>query len=111
MVNEKPAKEGLEIERMAIHAALVESIDRSVDDMLTALKKANKLDNTLILVLSDNGASHQIYAHRVPNGVRVGSGETFLCQGPAVAAMNNTPYRYFKLTDYEGGIASPLVAW
>ena len=50
----------LPTERMAIHAAMVESIDRSLADTMAALKKADKLDNTLTLVLSDNGASHQL---------------------------------------------------
>jgi arylsulfatase len=36
---------------------------------------------------------------------------TFLSQGPALAALANTPLNGFKMTDYEGGIASPLIAW
>jgi hypothetical protein len=43
--------------------------------------------------------------------VRPGSMETFLCQGPAVASLNNTPFRNYKVSNYEGGIASPLIAW
>ncbi len=115
MVSAKPAAGGyLAIERMAIHAAMVESIDRSLADTMAALKKADKLDNTLILVLSDNGASHQMAfdnGRKVPSGVRPGSMNTFLNQGPAVAALSNTPFRNYKTSDYEGGIASPLIAW
>ena len=87
MVNAKPAAGGyLAIERMAIHAAMVESIDRSLADTMAALKKAGKLDNTLILVLSDNGASAQMCFDKgkVRNGVRPGSMDTFLNHGPAV---------------------------
>ena len=36
---------------------------------------------------------------------------TFLNQGLAVAALSNTPFRNYKASDYEGGIASPLIAW
>ena len=115
MVKAKPAAGGyLSIERMAIHAAMVESIDRSLADTMVALKKAGKLDNTLVLVLSDNGASAQMAfdnGRKVPTGVRPGSMNTFLNHGPAVAALSNTPFRNYKTTDYEGGIASPLVAW
>ena len=39
------------------YAAMVESIDRGLTDIMAALKKTGALDNTLILVLSDNGAS------------------------------------------------------
>jgi arylsulfatase len=99
-------------ERMAIHAAMIESIDRSLADTMAALKKVGKLDNTLILVFSDNGASHQMAFNRpVRPGVRPGSMETFINQGPAVASLNNTPFRNYKVSNYEGGLASPLVAW
>ena len=114
MVNAKPAAGGLlETERFAIHAAMVESIDHSLARTMTALKKAGKRNNTLILVLSDNGASHQMSYDKgkVPDGVRPGSADSFLNQGPAVAALNNVPFRNYKASDYEGGIASPLVAW
>jgi len=98
-------------ERMAIHAAMVESIDRGVNDMMAALKKAGKLDNTLILVLSDNGTSGQVGRNRRPKDVRAGSVDTFIFNGPALATMNSTPFRDYNRSDYEGGIASPLVAW
>lgn len=111
----KPAAGGyLEVQRMAIHAAMVDSIDRATADMMVALKNAGKLDNTLVLVLSDNGASSQMVFDKgsmVPDGVRPGSGETFLNHGPSVAALSNTPFRNYKTSYYEGGIASPLVAW
>ena len=115
MVNAKPAAGGyLAVERMAIHAAMVESIDRSLTKTMAALKKAGKLDNTLVLVLSDNGASAQMgfdNGRKVPSGVRPGSVDTFLNHGPALAALSNTPFRNYKGTDYEGGIAAPLIAW
>jgi arylsulfatase len=113
MVNAAPAAKGcLAAERMAINAAMVTSFDRSVADVLAALKKAGKLDNTLLLVLSDNGAGNQIHCERkVADGVRPGSIETFLCQGPALAALANTPLNGYKMKDYEGGISSPLIAW
>lgn len=115
MVNAEPAAGGyLAMERMAIHAAMIESIDRSLADTMNALEKAGKRDNTLILVLSDNGASHQMMfddGRKVPTGVRPGSVDTFLNHGPALAALSNTPFRNYKVSDYEGGIASPLIAW
>ncbi len=114
-VNAKPAADGyLAVERMAIHAAMVESIDGSMSKMMAALKKADKLDNTLILFLSDNGASSQMLfdnGNKVQNGVRPGSMETFLNHGPALAALSNTPFKNYKTSDFEGGIAAPLIAW
>lgn len=109
----KPAAKGyLELERFAIHAAMVESMDRSLARTLDALESAGKQEDTLILILSDNGASHQMaFDRRVPDGVRPGSADSFLNQGPAVAALNNVPFKQYKASNYEGGIASPLIAW
>jgi arylsulfatase A-like enzyme len=115
LINAKPAVGGyLALERLAIHAAMIESIDRSLSATMTALKKADKLENTLVMVLSDNGASFQMAfdgGRKVPPGARAGSKNTFHNHGPAVAALSNTPFRNYKTTDYEGGIASPLIAW
>jgi len=102
----------LATERMAIHAAMIESIDRNLAEMLAALEEAGKLDNTLILVFSDNGASAQMsYNSPVPEGARPGDGDTFLNHGASLAALSNTPFRDYKASNHEGGIASPLIAW
>lgn len=99
-------------ERFAINAAMVASIDQSVAGIMTALENAGKLDNTLILVFSDNGASDQMsFSKPVPEGVRPGSMDTFINQGATVASVNNTPFRNYKISEYEGGIATPLIAW
>jgi arylsulfatase len=44
-------------ERMAVYAAQVASIDRSTGRILAALRERGELENTLVLVLSDNGAA------------------------------------------------------
>ena len=115
MIEARPAAGGyLALERMALHAAMIESIDQTMASTLDALKKADKLDNTLILVLSDNGASHQMAfdnQKKLPQGVRPGSKDTFLNHGPALAASSNVPFKGYKVSNYEGGIASPLIAW
>ncbi len=112
-LNAKSPNDGTPLtERMAIHAAMVESIDRSLANTMVALEKAGKVDNTLILVLSDNGSSAQLCYNRPrPQEVRAGSGETFINHGAALAALSNTPFRNYKNSNYEGGIASPLIAW
>lgn len=100
------------LERMAINAAMVETIDRSLARILTALEKAGKRENTLILVLSDNGASSQLeFDSPVPPGARPGGPGTFLNHGAALASLANTPFRGHKMEFLEGGIASPLIAW
>ena len=41
-----------------------------------------------------------------------GPGDTFVTYGPAWANVSNTPFRQYKGTNYEGGIATPsIVRW
>ena len=48
-----------EAERMAVYAAQVDSLDQSVGRVMDALRRAGADRNTLVLFLSDNGASDQ----------------------------------------------------
>lgn len=106
------ASRELAAERLAIHGAMVESIDRSLGKVMKALKEADRMENTLVLILSDNGASAQMaYNRKVPEGARPGDGDTFLNQGAAIASLNNVPFRGYKKSYHEGGIASPLIVW
>lgn len=42
---------------MAVHAAMIDRMDKGVGRIIAALKETGALDNTLIVFLSDNGAS------------------------------------------------------
>ena len=42
---------------MAIHAAMITRMDREIGRVVEQLRQMNQLDNTVILFLSDNGAS------------------------------------------------------
>lgn len=96
---------------MAIYAACVWRIDRSVGTLVDGLKKRGVFDNTLILFMSDNGGN----AEGGVNGTARGPGElgsvnsTVFC-GESWAWMQNTPFRKFKHYTLEGGIATPLIA-
>ena len=48
--------------RMAVYAAQVHCVDYNVRKLLDYLKKNRKLDNTLVMFLSDNGACAEPYA-------------------------------------------------
>lgn len=124
-------------ERMAVYAAQVASIDHSTGRILESLRASGELDNTLVLFLSDNGAApdgglkpvdrmlgfapgleqnRTFHLNGLP--IRPGSGpenlpgppDTFAAYGLAWALMSNTPFRSTKLTGYEGGIRTPLIA-
>jgi arylsulfatase A-like enzyme len=98
--------------RMAIHAAMVHCVDRGIGRIVEQLKKMDAYDDTLILFLSDNGASAEYIVRgdgHDPNA-SPGSGETYLCLEVAWSNASNTPFRQHKMWTHEGGISTPLIA-
>jgi arylsulfatase len=97
--------------RMEVHAAMVDRMDREIGRVLDVLRKQGALDNTIVLFLSDNGAS----AEKVLRGdghdpdAPPGSAKTFLCLEPAWANLANAPLRKSKIFVHEGGISTPLI--
>jgi arylsulfatase A-like enzyme len=69
----------------APYAALVDEVDRSVGVLLDALADANRLDDTVVLVTSDNGG--------------------------VVPRTTNAPLRDGKASLYEGGLRVPFIVW
>ena len=43
--------------------------------------------------------------------IQPGPADNFVTGGPPWANVSNTPFRQHKNTNFEGGIASPLIAW
>lgn len=68
----------------AVYAAMIESLDESVGRIIETLKEENKLENTLIIFLSDNG-------------------------GMLAGISDNSPLRGGKGMPYEGGNRVPMI--
>lgn len=100
--------------RMAVYAAQVYSMDRAIGRVVDYLEEQGELDNTLILFLSDNGATHAaIYlatSFIADRSGPIGSARSFDSYGARWGNMSNTPYPLFKLYTAEGGIKTPLIA-
>ena len=97
--------------KMAIHAAMVDRMDRELGRVLEQVRAMSAWDNTLILFLSDNGASAEIMVRddgHDPNAA-AGSADTHLCLGPGWSSCANTPLRRHKTWVHEGGISTPLI--
>lgn len=99
------------IRNMQVHAAMVTNADRGIGEITEFLGSTGQLDNTIILVFSDNGASAEDVASRGLHDPSKRSGErgSYLSFGPKGAAVANTPLRDFKGSVYEGGVRSPLI--
>jgi arylsulfatase len=98
--------------KMAIHAALIDRMDREIGKIIAQLKTMGAYENTLILFCSDNGATAEIMVRDGGHDpkARLGSAETYLCLGAGFSNACNTPFRRHKSWVHEGGIASPLIA-
>ncbi|HTL28352.1 MAG TPA: arylsulfatase [Tepidisphaeraceae bacterium] len=113
---------------MEVYAAQVELMDEGVGRVIAALKETGKLDNTLVLFLSDNGGCAEKMgrqsttkpAHPTKTrdgrpihdgaGTMPGPDDTFMAYGRSWANVSNTPFRLYKKWVHEGGISTPLIA-
>jgi arylsulfatase A-like enzyme len=97
--------------KMALHAAMIDRMDREIGRVLEQLRAMGAFENTLILFLSDNGASAEIMVRDDGHDPTAtpGSAATHLCLGPGWSTVCNTPFRRHKTWVHEGGIATPLI--
>ena len=101
--------------RMAVYAAQVYRMDREIGRIIKNLTEIGILKNTLVIFLSDNGAT-QAAIYLAKNWVasrsgEIGSAESFDAYGASWANASNTPFRLFKHWTTEGGIATPFIAF
>lgn len=97
--------------KMAVHAAMIDRMDRDIGRIVAELKRLQVYEDTVIFFLSDNGASAEIMVRgdgHNPQAVP-GSAESYLCLGPGWSSAANTPFRRHKTWVHEGGIATPLI--
>jgi arylsulfatase A-like enzyme len=123
-----------ELRRMQAYAAQVDRMDQGIGHLVGSLKDTAAFENTLVVFLSDNGASCEELplgeleefrrrsdtvriATRDGRAVRIGNSpdvspggeDTYASYGQAWANLSNTPFRYYKRWVHEGGIATPLI--
>lgn len=125
-----PEDKQLYARQMEVFAAALSHADEQFGRILDALEAKGELDNTIIVITSDNGASAEGAFHGTHNETLFMNGHYPSAQenmafidewgGPETqphyafgwAVAGNTPLRYFKQTTHEGGIRVPLiVSW
>ncbi len=107
-----PSQRKFQAAKMAIHAAMVDRMDREIGRVVAQLKAMGAYENTLILFASDNGASAEMMVRGDGHdpAAPMGSAKTYLCLGPGWSSASNTPFRRHKTWVHEGGISTPLIA-
>ena len=94
---------------MSVYAAAIEEIDRSVGMVVGHLSDKGVLDNTLIILLSDNGGNAEGGLYGRCRGSEPGSAGSNVWLGTAWADVSNTPYFLYKHHCHEGGCNTPLI--
>ena len=110
-----------------VYAGYCEHADHELGRLIDYLERTGELDNTLIVWLSDNGASDEggpngsVNENNFFNGVMdemadvvskidvPGSPETYNHYSTGWAFAFNTPCKMFKRHTWEGGVADPMV--
>ena len=108
-------------------AAFLDHTDVQIGRFLDALERLDRLDNTIVMVLSDNGASQEGGPFGVMHEMKFFN---FLLETPEEAIervddiggphshtnypwgwaqAGNTPFRWYKQNTHEGGVHVPLV--
>jgi arylsulfatase len=113
--------------QMEVFAAQMELVDAQIGRVVAELERIGELENTLIFVTADNGASGEgglagtFNETYVLNGLQTpfdanmrhfenwGDATTYPHYHAGWAMAGNTPFRYFKQSEHRGGQTDALV--
>jgi len=105
-------------DQMAVYAAMIDRMDQNIGRIRKKLKEMGQDENTVIMFLSDNGASNESinakgFLPEVYESSKKLSSDpsSFTAYGFLGANVSNTPFRMFKHWEYEGGTATPFIAY
>ncbi|MFG2729458.1 arylsulfatase [Streptomyces canus] len=115
---------------MEVYAGFLSHTDHHIGRLMNFLKETGEFDNTLIMVVSDNGASSEggvtgttnelQFFNNAPESLEeslarideIGGPETFNHYPWGWTWAGNTPFRRWKRETYRGGVSDPfLVHW
>ena len=111
---------------MEVFAASVDNIDQNFGRLIAALEELGELDNTIVVFMSDNGASREgeevgttaYYVHLLQgDDVEADLARLDVIGGPRTtphyprgwAMVGSTPFRLYKLNTHAGGHSVPFV--
>lgn len=114
--------------QMEVYAGFLEHTDAQIGRLVDYLKTVGQLDNTMVVLLSDNGASNEgtrvgclnvykAYSGRVPEPLalslaaldRLGDETTNVHYPTGWAQTGNTPFKWYKKQTHGGGVRDPLI--
>lgn len=125
-----PQQRTLYARYMEVYAGQMKNLDDNIGQFLQSLAEIGELDNTIVLLFSDNGGSGEGTPTGTPNVFApafgrpvpveeaaklydiMGEEGTFPHYPMGWACVSNTPYRNYKQYAHLGGVADPLlISW
>ena len=112
---------------MEVFAGFLEHTDHHIGRLLDHLEQLGELDNTIVMLISDNGASSEggpqgsvnenLFFNNVPESLEenlaaideLGGPNTFNHYAWGWTFAGNTPFRRWKRETYRGGISDPFI--
>ncbi len=95
--------------RMAVYAAMIDSMDQNIGRLISSLEELGIADNTIIMFLSDNGGCAEEPGGRDPANRRPGPKDDYVAVGPSWGWAQNAPFRRYKSWTHEGGVCTPMI--
>ncbi|MBK1855709.1 arylsulfatase [Verrucomicrobiaceae bacterium 5K15] len=102
------AEQDREDHRRSVYSAMMDCLDQNVGKVLQQLIDSGIEDNTLVIFTGDNGA--QAFDNTSNKSSSPSLENSRWSMGPAWAAFSNTPFRYYKQSQQQGGICTPFIA-
>jgi len=114
-----------ESKKMAVYAGMVDAMDHHIGRLVSYLEETGRLDNTVIIFTSDNGAEASDFLD-APGGEHMarlvlsmmdysteyetlGERGSFVSIGRSFASAAAAPLAYYKFFAHEGGMRVPLI--
>lgn len=110
----------IEARKMEIYAAMVDNMDENIGRVIAHLEKAGKLDNTVVMFISDNGAdgnspevlprNKEWIASEYDNSFEnMGRRDSYIWYGAQWGQVSATPWPMWKGYPTQGGFLVPAI--
>ncbi|WP_279629204.1 arylsulfatase [Marinobacter shengliensis] len=110
----------IEARKMEIYAAMVDNMDENIGRVIAHLEKAGKLDNTVVMFMSDNGADGNspevlprnkewIAAEYDNSFENMGRRDSYIWYGAQWGQVSATPWPMWKGYPTQGGFLVPAI--
>ena len=121
-----PQQKEVSAREMQVNAGMMEAADHHVGRLLQHLKDSGQLENTIVIITSDNGAESAMTEFEGPLNIaldavkliegfdmsldNLGQRRSITAMGPEWASVTAAPFNLYKFYASEGGLRVPLVA-